>query len=106
MLCIPLCAKARLTRQAAKSIYGGNESGLRSAARFAVNGPPISIERSSVMEPICKAQERAAKIVALQSLIDEAEASGPSTLSQAELLGSARREARVDWFIEFAKRQN
>jgi hypothetical protein len=42
------------------------------------------------MNAIHKAQERAAKIAALQSLIDEAEDSGPSTLSQAELLSSAR----------------
>jgi hypothetical protein len=95
MIGIPPSAKARLTRQAAKSIYSCNELGLRSAARFAVNGPPVPIERSFVMEPIRKAQERAAKIVALQRLIDEAEASGPSTLSQAEPLPSARREAGV-----------
>ena len=42
------------------------------------------------MEPIRKAQERAAKIVALQRLIDEAEASGPGNLSQDDLLASAR----------------
>jgi antitoxin ParD1/3/4 len=48
------------------------------------------------MEPIRKAQERAEKIAALQSLIDEAEASGPSTLSQAELLAEVRREAGVN----------
>ncbi len=42
------------------------------------------------MNAIHKAQERAAKIAALQRLIDEAEASGPGTLSQAELLASAR----------------
>jgi len=45
------------------------------------------------MECTRKAHERAAKITALQSLIDEAEARGPSTLSQAELLAAARREA-------------
>lgn len=41
-------------------------------------------------------QERAAKIAALQSLIDEAEASGLSTWSQAELLAAARRKAVVN----------
>lgn len=40
-------------------------------------------------------QERAAKIAALQSLIDEAEASGVSSLTQAELMAAARREADV-----------
>jgi antitoxin ParD1/3/4 len=48
------------------------------------------------MEPIRKAQDRAAKIAALQSLIDEAEVSGPSALSQAELLAEVRREAGVN----------
>lgn len=47
------------------------------------------------MESTLKAQERAAKIAALQSLIDEAEASGLSSLSKAELLAAARREADV-----------
>jgi len=42
------------------------------------------------MESSRKAQERAAKIAALQSLIDEAEASGLSIRSQADLLASAR----------------
>jgi len=42
------------------------------------------------MESNPVAQERAAKITALQSLIDEAEASGLGNLSQAELVASAR----------------
>ncbi len=48
-----------------------------------------------VRDLIRKDKERAEKITAMQRLIDEAEASGRSTLSKADLLAAARREAGV-----------
>ena len=48
-----------------------------------------------VRDLIRKDKERVEKITAMQRLIDEAEASGLSTLSQADLLAAARREAGV-----------
>ena len=48
-----------------------------------------------VRDLIRKDKERVEKITAMQRLIDEAEASGPSTLSKSELLAAARREAGV-----------
>jgi len=46
-----------------------------------------------VRDLIRRDQERAAKIEAMQRLIDEAEASGVSTRSMAEILDDARRRA-------------
>lgn len=48
-----------------------------------------------VRDLIRKDKERVEKITAMQRLIDEAEASGRSTLSKADLLAAARREAGV-----------
>jgi antitoxin ParD1/3/4 len=48
-----------------------------------------------VRDLIRKDKERAEKIAAMQRMIDEAEASGPSERSAADILASARREAGV-----------
>ncbi|KRA66956.1 CopG family transcriptional regulator [Caulobacter sp. Root656] len=49
-----------------------------------------------VRDLIRRDQERAAKIVALQRLVDEAEASGVSPNSMSDILQAARRRAGVD----------
>jgi antitoxin ParD1/3/4 len=46
-----------------------------------------------VRDLIRRDQERAAKIAAMQKLIDEAEASGVSTASMDDILATARRKA-------------
>ena len=48
-----------------------------------------------VRDLIRKDKERAEKITAMQRLIDDAEASGMSENSMADILASARREAGV-----------
>ena len=49
-----------------------------------------------VRDLIRRDQERAAKLVALQRLVDEAEASGVSPNSMSDILQAARRRAGVD----------
>ncbi|CAN7548164.1 type II toxin-antitoxin system ParD family antitoxin [Caulobacter sp. LjRoot300] len=49
-----------------------------------------------VRDLIRRDQERAAKLVALQRLVDEAEASGVSPNSMSDILQAARRRAGAD----------
>jgi len=49
-----------------------------------------------VRDLIRRDQERAEKIAAMQKLIDEAEESGVSTMTMADIRAEARRRAGVD----------